>query len=241
MNHKQNILNVLSKADPIETVEGRAAYRNYNRTLEEIADKFNLPLVRVAGAFSALSPNSDYRGNLRSTYTLCLGFTKGNAEEDCTVSTYNHNRAKAWRILQGEHFYSVFKGLKVRAFFRNITEPDHPEAITIDGHMFNIYRNQTKTMSESGFSRGKYEKIASVFRKVAEENGLLPCELQAILWLVWKRLNGILSDYAVEQDLLFTDINRCGIYVPVETIKTYKIDTKQKVLHVTGKQRTFSI
>lgn len=219
---RKNIRNVLGQASPVEITEGRAAYELYNKTLQEIAQTFELSLSRVAGAFSALSPNSDYQGNLRSLLTLCMGFKGGMQEADCTVSTYNTNRAKAWRLLQGEDFNTVYKGLKVRSFYRNLIEPDHPRAITIDGHMVNVFRGEVHVMSNSGITPRQYEHIAGNYRLIARQQGLLPCQLQAILWLVWKRLHRIkVGDFDPFQGVLFEEENRCRIYVPVETIKPY--------------------
>lgn len=218
---QKNIYRVLDEAMPLEVEEGKSAYQNYNRTLTEISEATRLSLNAVAGCFSALSPNSDYIGNLRSCKTLCVGFVGGKPEDSCTVSTYKHNRAKAWRILEGEHFYSVFKGLKVRNFWRNLTEPDNPEAITIDGHMVNIWRGEVHVMSDSGISKLKYAKLAHEFSRVARREDLLPCQLQAILWLTWKRLNRIKISYDPFQALLFEETNRCGIYVPYERIGVY--------------------
>lgn len=219
---KKNVQKVLDAATELEWNEGKLAYQLYHDTLSEIAAATNLPVNRVAGCFSALSPNSDYLGNLRSAKTVCLGYAGGKSESSCTVSTYKHNRAKAWRILDGEHFYSVYKGLKVRNFWRNLTEPDNPEAITIDGHMNNIWEGRARVMSDSGLSRLRYDKLAWEFRRVAKAENLLPCQLQAILWLTWKRLNRIKINYDPFQELLFTETNRCKIYVPYELIGVYR-------------------
>lgn len=222
----RNIQRALDHAMAIEVREGQRAYFQYNRTLTEIAAATGLSVSTVAGVFSALSPNSDYKGNLRSAKTVCLGYVRGLPIEACTVSTYNHNREKAWRILEGAHFYSVFKGLKVRNFWRNLTEPDHPEAITIDGHMANIYIWEPRRMTDASLSKRMYAKLAREFSKVATSADLLPSQLQAILWLTWKRINNIKSSYNPLQGVLFPDDNRCGIYIPYDSIKTYNLDER---------------
>ncbi len=218
---RKNVQKVLDEATELEFSEGKRAYEYYNQTLSEISENTGLPLSAVAGCFSALSPNSDYLGNLRSCKTVCLGYVGGKKESECIVSTYKHNRAKAWRILEGEHFYSVFKGLKVRNFWRNLTEPDNPEAITIDGHMKNVWDYKVRIMSDSGLSKTLYAKLAWEFSRTARHNDLLPCQLQAILWLTWKRLNRIKISYDPFQEVLFKEENRCGIYRAYETIGVY--------------------
>lgn len=217
---RSNLEKVFAKADDIDFEEGKQAYFNYNRTLNGIARATDLPLDRVAGCFSALSPNNDYMGNLRSCVTLCLGFSHGAKEENCTVTTYNANRAKAWRLLQGQHFYSVYKGLKVRNFYRNLTEPNHPEAVTIDGHMFNVCRNELTTLWLSGLSKTTYAALAKVFHKVANAHNLLPSQLQAIVWFVWKRIHNIKFNGQLN---FFESGNAWQNFVKFENIKPFTI------------------
>ncbi len=216
-----NILRVWDQASDCDKSEGMLAYERYHKTLEGISQNTKIPLVKVAGVFAALSPNNDYAKNLSSCLTVCLGFSEGRKESECVVTTYNHNRTKAWRILNGEHFYSVFKGLKVRNFWRNLTEPNHPEAITIDGHMVNISRGVVQGMSEASITKGQYKNLARIYRSIAADLGLLPCQLQAILWFAWKRINNIVYNGAGESPLLFPYDNEWGVFVPFMSIIPY--------------------
>ncbi len=211
--------------------EGLSAYENYHKTLLGIAWNTHIPIAQVAGVFAALSPNNDYAKNLCSCLTVCLGFIQGRHEHECIVTTYNHNRAKAWRILTGEHFYSVFKGLKVRNFWRNLTEPNHPEAITIDGHMVNIAHGTIRGLKEGSITKGQYRYLARVYRSIAADLKLLPCQLQAILWFTWKRINNIVYSGAGKTPLLFSCDNEWRNFIPFKNIVPYpfKEDSGEKV------------
>lgn len=224
MSQRSNILKIYALASEADRSEGLEAYRNYNRTLQGISTFTGLSIHQVAGAFAALSPNTDFVGNLRSTFTLCIGFANGFKAGQCTVSTYNHNREKAWRILEGEHFYSVFQGLKVRNFFRNLTEPEHPEAVTIDGHMANIAAGLVRTMSNSGISKSKYRKLAGLFRSISAQELIYPSQLQAILWFTWKRIHIIKTPVATDQECFqITKNNQWGNYVPIQAIRPFPL------------------
>ncbi|MEO0797340.1 MAG: hypothetical protein AAFX93_19485 [Verrucomicrobiota bacterium] len=220
MKPDSQIERVLDQADSVDLQEGLEAYFNYHRTLKLIADEHGIDVRRVCGCFAALSPNSDYFGNLRSTLTLCIGFANGLKSESCTVTTYNVNREKAWRILNGEHFFSVFRGLKVRNFFLNLSEPDHPEAVTIDGHMMNVVHGSPRTMHQSSVTPSGYVRVAKAFSRVAAKRGMLPSQSQAIAWFTWKRIHNIVYDGQVD---MFREGNQWRNFVPIEEIKPFRI------------------
>jgi len=223
-----NILNVLNQVNECDYNEGLLAYPRYNKTLKQIADQANLPLFQVAGVFAALSPNTDYIKNLKSCLTVCQGFIQGKKQTECTVATYNHNREKAWRILKGEHFYSVFKGLKVRNFWRNITEPSHPEAVTIDRHMVNVAAGKIRRLTKAGISKREYTQLKREFQLIAEKEKILPSQLQAVLWFTWKRINNIVYHGAGNNPLLFPCANEWNVFVPIEKITPYETKPKNK-------------
>ena len=71
-------------------------------------------------------------------------------------------------------------GSKTYHFYHNLLEPDNSAFITIDRHSYLIATGETYT---SGLHLAKYERIADVYRKAAKKLGILPNELQALLWV----------------------------------------------------------
>lgn len=196
-----NLRSVLDQADSADLRDGKLAYPRHNLTLSRLAERYEVPLSAVAGTFSALSPNNDYLGNLRSTVTLLQGFRDGVDVWDLTVSTYKVCAERAWRCLKGEDFLSFTKGPKTRAFYQNIMDPSDPIPVTIDGHMMSIWRGQRMTMKEAVWMRPrlKYEDIAEGVREVARECNWIANRVQSTLWFTWKRIHGIL--YRPQMDL----------------------------------------
>lgn len=186
-----NILRVFEQADAIDIREGREAYPRYNAMAARIAEQYGAPLRAVAGALSALSPNNDYLGNMRSLCSVLHGRREGWREDECAVTTYHVNRAKAWRILDGADPLDVLGGEKTRAFFCNIADPLNGYHVTIDGHMVGVWRGERLRMSEAGMRAGEYARIADGFRQAAGDLHWLPCQLQACLWFAWKRLHNV--------------------------------------------------
>jgi len=84
----------------------------YCKSLEVI---YNVPLIKIAGIFSALSPNNTVKTNIISLERFLLH--KGN----CKVTTFNGQKNKALQILNSEDSISVDdvkQILKNLCFFR---------------------------------------------------------------------------------------------------------------------------
>lgn len=222
----KNIDAVVNQATVIEATAGRTVYADYRRTMQGIGDAYGVPVHTVCGVFAALSPNADWIGNLRSCLTVVKAHTEGHPVEECTVTTYNHCRAKAWRIMDGKHFYSVYRGLKVRNFWRCLCEPNHPEAICIDGHMVNIALGEPRPMVKSGISTGQYRKLATMYKRVARDQGILPSHLQAMLWHTWRRLIGVGTH--LHGETLFPVANQLGAFVHIDDIEPFFIGKREK-------------
>lgn len=189
-----NILAVWARVDAIDREEGMLAYPRYHDSLAVYARHYELPLASVVGAFAALSPNNDYLGTLRSLVTLLDGQRDGVPVEALTISTYNACRDRAWDYLHGSDFLTMTAGKKTRAFFRNIMDPSDPEPVTIDGHMVGVsigQRMNMKAIVRTGFD---YDAIAAEFRDVAGQVGVVPCQLQAVIWFTWKRIHNVIFE-----------------------------------------------
>lgn len=227
---KENIIKVYEQVDAIDRDEGLMAYARYHESLEWYARKYHIPIERVVGAFSALSPNNDYVKNLRSLVTLLEGMRWGADVEDCTVSTYKACRWRAWQYLHGLDFLKATKGHKTRNFYRNILDPSDPEPVTIDGHMACVHIGKKMTMKEVVRTRFKYQLVAVDFLDVARYVGLLPNQLQAMLWFTWKRINNVI--YSPQLDM-FRENNQWGSLVDPADIHPFPIKSGTESRHLT--------
>ncbi len=201
-----NLISLWDQRDAIDHREGLMAYRRYRRVMQAFADHYDFPLKDVTSAFVALSPNSDYHGNLRSLASVLAGVRDGVPVDQITVSTYNACRDRAVRYLTGEAlFLKTVKGPKIRAFRDNILRPNTSREVTVDGHMVAAWVGGAMTMKDASrhLKRASdYREIADGIRTVANDNGVAPCQAQAILWLTRKRVFAV--KYSAQLELFTT-------------------------------------
>lgn len=213
----RNIYKVWSRIDAIDYREGMLAYGRYHVTLERIAAYYGCPFHSTVAAFCALSPNNDYMGNLRSLVTMLRGRQEGFPDANLLhVSTYNACRDRAWKFLHGDDFLERTKGPKTRNFYQNIIDPNDPIPVTIDGHMVCVWKGMRMTMTAVAIEGFKYNDVANDFREFAYTIGLLPNQVQAVLWFTWKRINNVV--FKPQMHLFADKTDHWGLDLMAESI-----------------------
>lgn len=183
---------MLARADRIDREEGVQAYARYSHVLHQMADLYGFPYRLVVAAFCALSPNSDYVGNLRSTVSVLKGVRDGKTCQEIKVATYKHCRDRAYLYVTEAVEYTVaVRGPKITNFYWNLIDPMDSRWVTIDGHMVAIWRDENATMKDSLVRGKEYKTIKAAVQRVAFANYLIPNQLQATLWFTRKRLLNI--------------------------------------------------
>lgn len=133
-----------------------------------------------AGIIAALSPMTSWPENMRKASMLVD-----------TGSTYGlpANIAKAQRILNGESPLDVLKGLKVRAFYLNIMGVNSHEAVTIDRHAIDVAHGRVMSDAERSpwFGKRKNGELVQAYLNAARPIGITGAQLQAIVWVYWRR------------------------------------------------------
>lgn len=191
------------KADKYDFQEGLVAYQRYHIVMRRIGDHYGFDHRDVAAVFCSLSPNSDYKGNLRSTVSVLEGVNDGVDQELVTVSTYKHCRRRAWAYARGDKFFPAeTKGLKILNFYYNICDPEDMRWVTIDGHMSAIWQGKDLTMREALVKPSVYAEMKADLIKVAFRHFMLPNQMQAVLWFTRKRTSRVMYDPQLE---LFAD------------------------------------
>lgn len=168
--------------DPIKESAGLNWYYEVHQHCKLLASLYNIPLIKVAGIMSALSPNNTFALNLRSTQR----FLETNG--DCKVSTYNTQKEKALLILALDNSFATVdtikyilgkskdSALKTKAFFDNIYRPEVSTDVTIDRWMLK-WAGITGSLTAK-----RYRELALELAIMAKDNNLKPHELQAIIW-----------------------------------------------------------
>lgn len=211
-----NFQKVYDQASDRDRALAMESYYKYRRLTAEIARKHGFTGKIGAAVFAALSPNNDYWGNLRDADNLLAAARAGKGLDDFSVSTYGNNKRKAWRIAQGEEPDDLIVALKTRNFFHNIWEPDNPDFVTIDGHMFNVYHGVRRPIQSKNnkdrvvkVTKWDYIQIAAAVKTFAANYDILPCQMQGILWVTWRRIHGIRTP--AQQELWDRDFQAAGL------------------------------
>jgi hypothetical protein len=145
---------------------------------------------RAAGIIAALSPMKDWVNNCK---LAARAYEQGYASGALYANT-----AKADAILSGADPVDVLRGNKVCNFYNAIANPDHPDAVCIDRHAFDIAVGRiTNDKSRAALGRkGVYESFGGAYKRAARaiaKDGypVTPSQVQAVTWTVWRRLKGL--------------------------------------------------
>lgn len=183
-------------ATPDELASGRTWYPNARQEVCRIVDKYSwiAPYVShetVAGIIAVLSPNVAWDTNLADAENVVASYPKVT-----TVSTYHHNREKAYAILRGADTdcsvnvgrvpAGVVRGPKVTAFYENLCGDD--SVLTLDSHAYNAWKGYRATGSKLPWMPAAQRRRAvKDYKRAAVCKGETAAAFQAIVWLVWKR------------------------------------------------------
>jgi len=160
-------------------------YVDANLFARKVAEQYDKPLKTVCAVISALSPSTNWEQNKADT----IGLISGKKGYKC--GTYGRNVAKAREILRtNEPLFSPKTGAKTYNFFYNIWQPENPDYICVDRHAYTIATDEIYTK----LHLAKYNKVANHYRKAAKKLGVLPNQLQAVLW----------TSYRVKENIQFT-------------------------------------
>jgi len=93
----ENLIKVWEQSTSWERCDGAAYYHVQHSRMEVLAKSNTLSVEQVAGAFAALSPNTDEKSNYVALNT-CIGIITGSLPFNSPVHAYPLNRAKALDI-----------------------------------------------------------------------------------------------------------------------------------------------
>ena len=194
-----NIIKIYKLATPEEKRDGIVWYANAYSDCNRIALDLSVPVHIVTGVVAALSPNNKWDRNVTNARELIQAFVNGDDMDSVKVSTYHTMKKKAWSILEDmpdhEGVVVLLNGQKIVSFYRNIMGDD---TCTVDGHAKNIYYGERHGLTDDRTNVGKkeYKTISDAYVKAGKRvrvNGrsLKAFEIQAITWVVWRRIHNI--------------------------------------------------
>jgi hypothetical protein len=136
----------------------------------------------VLGVVAALSPQTAWARNIRYAERLVY-------HGDCP-STGSRKRT-ARDILASANPAERLGGNKVKAFYACLRDQDC-DAVCVDGHAYSVWAGERiETNRCPRISDRLYDVIAADYREVARILGIKPHQVQAVTWIVWRRLHGV--------------------------------------------------
>lgn len=189
-------------------------YSAANRFSKHLAEELDFSLPAVAAIVAALSPQNPWKRNKVDARNLILAFLDGKTIHSVKVSTYDNNKRKAWRIAQNHRFGTLeeiqkaeFSGPKISAFLDNIAQPYVTDRVTVDFHAYSIavgfkYTSggDYSTATAPSMAIRDYKRVERAYRLAAAELDIHPQKLQAVTWIVWRRIHQ--SERTLGQNLL---------------------------------------
>ena len=175
-----------------EHKEGMNWYSEAHVYCKELADRFDITVQQVAGIIAAFSPQTGWIENKR--YTVSFLLTPNNRLRSLIQIL------KAKKILTLKSEADIYVSLsvngtawKTKAFFLNILNPDIETDTTIDRHAIAVCIQSPGSVNalpkkHGNLKRRQYEFFRQCYIKAAHKVGIFPHQLQAITWIVYRRL-----------------------------------------------------
>ena len=197
VDHERMIANIVAcykTADDDQRAGGMVWYSKAQCAAYDIAAKYDIAVYLVVAVIAALSPNNKWSRNVINADALIGAFLRGDGIDSVKVSTYHKMKQKAWDILAARPDYdtakTMLKGQKITSFFCDIMGEFN---VTIDGHARNIAYAEKVGLTDDRSNIGKleYRALQAAYEEAARQLGLMPYQLQAITWRVWRDRWGI--------------------------------------------------
>ena len=152
----------------------------------DVAKLFDIPLSKVLGVVSVLSPLKEWSNNKK----LAIQFI---ASGDCGHMKRNKQKARDIMALDDDsalefNILKIINGQKTTAFFLNMMYPNRTDYVTIDRHAIAIAIGRNANEFEQALTKNQYKFLRDCYILVAETLGLAPLHLQSITWQTWKRI-----------------------------------------------------
>lgn len=158
---------IVDQATIADIAAGATWYTEAQTIARELSITSGYSLESTASVIAAFSPRCPWARNV----FLATEFLNGR-----NVATLGNNIRAANRAL--ELGFDALNGAKTNAFARNIA--GDLSAVTIDTWMIKAAGMDNK----KGVNKSQYKLLAGIITELAEEHGIAPAQLQALIWIV---------------------------------------------------------
>lgn len=177
----ERLIELYNQADETTKSHGIGWYALANKRAKELCLKHNKPMYIVAGIIVALSPNNKWERNLIDADKFLAS-----PSLETKVCTFMKNREKALKIMKAKNAHEVLhllNGRKTVSFYHNIMRYKTSQVVMVDLWMFRI--------ASLTHNAKNYELISQGVLDASKHLGILPHQLQAIVWSVVRPSKGV--------------------------------------------------
>jgi len=192
-----NILEIYKQATDNEINGGKLWYNQANEISRLMSIKYNLTIYQAVGIIAALSPATSWSQNIIDSNHFCSSLAAGKNIKAVVVTTYGNNKDKAYFIylhseLTKDEIFKVLLGSskkvnKTSSFFLNILSPESDDIVTIDRHSFRVNLGITELI-DIKLTEKRYKLMSQAYIKASNILEVNALQLQAVTWLVFRRL-----------------------------------------------------
>lgn len=185
--YTKNILKTYESATRQEMADGLTWYVRAHEHAYTIATSTGITIRQASEVIAALSPRNKWERNVMDAFALAAYHARGNRTRVMPrVATFNSNRDKAMRILDGER--DVLSGRKVVAFAALVERPGLPDTVCVDTHAYRIATGE----DPGSIGKRAYQEISDAYLDAGYVHGITGAEMQAVTWVAHRRERGIL-------------------------------------------------
>lgn len=169
----------LSVATAQELSDGLSWYARAGEFCSILGAETGFKAEHVAQVVAILSPQIDWEQNKRNAAVLATA-----RSTEVKFFATQAQKEKALAALSGEYKLSV-SSRKTYSFAENISDPASLR-VTVDRHAVQAALNDAEVI-DLRITDKRYREVEAAYQAVAKKHGLLPYQVQAIVWVTYKR------------------------------------------------------
>ncbi len=184
--YTHNIVSTFARGTDEQIDAGLVWYPNAMQEAFRVSEECGITIDTAAHIIAVLSPSVSWGNQVNYTIPFVRAVQHGADAYGVKAPFYGANKVKAARILDGD--YSALQGVKVEAFYRNISGTT--DVATIDRHALRVALGRDASPSEcSALLRKKSEarlEVIAAYHLAAARLGYDVASVQAVTWVIFR-------------------------------------------------------
>lgn len=192
---------VFRSANEQEMAMGFNWYLDSHNYLKAMSEATGYSLQVTCAVVAVLSPRNNWSANCFQAQEVLKA--RGNRRRvKIKFSTFSKNVDKAFKIAKTKDI-SYLHGPKVEQFYLNLLNPFDSDSCTVDSFIIACWYDISPNSEEIGKYAGEknIERLKNEIKILARKHQMLPCQVQAIIWIVFHRMVRSMVSYSGQMKL----------------------------------------